>query len=157
MITKEKWRHIWMKSTEGSIPKVFLDTNILIDSSLFRGDEALAIEHIIDSAMDNILELHIAAHSLTNMYYILRANYSASERKLMILNYCATCNVESVSRENIERAIDNGYAEDLEDALQIQCAIDSKCEFFITRDSDIFSKCPLKTLLPHELIKELSL
>jgi predicted nucleic acid-binding protein len=146
-----------MKNTEKNKAQVFLDTNILIDNSLFRGTEALAIEHIMDSAMDNRCELHIAAHSLTNMYYILRANYSEAERKLLILNYCATCTVEKINKERIENAIDNDYAKDLEDALQIQCAIESKCDYFITRDKYLFKKCPIKTMLPHELIKELSL
>lgn len=138
-------------------PKVFLDTNILIDYLLFRGDEALAAEYLFESSLNGLLDIHIAAHSLTNSYYILRKEYSAAERNQIILNLCALCKVLPVSGENIEKAITAGLSTDVEDALQIQCAVDSNCDYFITRDSDFFSECPVRTLLPHELIAELSL
>ena len=146
-----------MKNTADSIPKVFLDTNILMDYILFRGDEAIAAEFIFDSSMDLKLSLHIAAHSLTNLFYALRKEFSEAERNTMILNLCALCNTQAITAENIEKAIDSGYTNDLEDALQIQCAVESDCDYFITRDKDLFEKCPVKTLLPHELVNELSL
>ena len=61
-----------MKSTADNIPKVFLDTNILMDYILFRGEEAPAAEYIFDSSLDLKLTLFIAAHSLTNIFYALR-------------------------------------------------------------------------------------
>ena len=146
-----------MKNTADNIPKVFLDTNILLDYILFRTNEALAIEYIVDSSMDLKLNLHIAAHSLTNLFYVLRKDFSAAERNTLLLNLCAICKVEPVSGGSIEKAIASGYASDLEDALQIQCAAECDCDYFITRDKDLFDKCPVKTLLPHELIAELSL
>ena len=138
-------------------PKVFLDTNILIDYLLFRGEEALAAEYLFDSSLNGMIDIHIAAHSLTNIYYILRKEYSVAERNQIILNLCALCEVQPVSGGNIEKAITAGLATDVEDALQIQCAVDSNCEFFVTRDSELFAECPVRTLLPHELIRELSL
>lgn len=146
-----------MKDTANRIPRVFLDTNILIDYILCRGDEALAAEYIFDSSMDLKLSIYIAAHSLTNIFYALRKDFSAEERNLITQSIGALCTVSPVSIENIEKAIDSGYTSDLEDALQIQWAVESDCDYFITRDSDLFGKCPIKTLLPHELISELSL
>lgn len=146
-----------MKNTADNIPKVFLDTNILMDYILFRGDEAPAAEYIFDSSLDLKLTLFIAAHSLTNIFYALRKSFSVAERNLIIRNLCALCTVQTVSAENIIKAIDSGYTSDLEDALQIQCAIESDCDYFITRDQELFESCPVRTLLPHELIHELSL
>ena len=146
-----------MKSTADNIPKVFLDTNILMDYILFRGEEAPAAEYIFDSSLDLKLTLFIAAHSLTNIFYALRKSFSVAERNQIILNFCALCTVQAVSSENIIKAIDSGYTSDLEDALQIQCAIESDCDYFITRDQELFESCPVRTLLPHELIHELSL
>lgn len=146
-----------MKNTVGNIPKVFLDTNILMDYILFRNSESLATEYIIDSSMDLRLNLYIAAHSLTNLFYALRKEYSAAERKLIIQNLCAICKTQPISSDNIEKAIASGYTSDLEDALQIQCAVESNCDYFVTRDKDLFEKCPIRTLLPSELVYELSL
>ena len=146
-----------MKDMADNIPRVFLDTNILMDYVLFRTDEALAIEHIFDSSMDLRLSLHIAAHSLTNLFYVLRKEFTAAERNMIVLNLRALCKVAPVSGEKIEKAIASGYSSDLEDALQIQGAVESDCDYFITRDHELFEKCPVRTLLPHELIRELSL
>ena len=146
-----------MKDMADNIPRVFLDTNILMDYVLFRTDEALAIEHIFDSSMDLKLSLHIAAHSLTNLFYVLRKEFTAAERNMIVLNLRALCKVAPVSGENIEKAIASGYSSDLEDALQILCAVESDCDYFITQDHALFGKCPVRTMLPHELIRELSL
>ena len=146
-----------MKNTANNPPGVFLDTNILIDYILFRGDEAPAAEYIFDASLDNKLSLHIAAHSLTNIFYALRKSFPVAERNQVIQLLCALCKVQAVSSENIIKAIDSEYTSDLEDALQIQCAIESDCSYFITRDQELFEKCPVRTLLPHELISELSL
>ncbi|MBR3126465.1 MAG: PIN domain-containing protein [Mogibacterium sp.] len=146
-----------MKNTANKAPRVFLDTNILMDYILFRGDEALASEYILDSSLDRRFSLHIAAHSLTNIFYALRKSFSVAERNQIIQLLCALCNVQPVSSENIIKAIDSGFTTDLEDALQIQCAVESDCDYFVTRDQELFEKCPVRTLLPHELISELSL
>jgi replication initiation and membrane attachment protein DnaB len=37
-----------MKSTANNIPRVFLDTNVLLDYILFRNDESLAAEYVFD-------------------------------------------------------------------------------------------------------------
>ena len=146
-----------MKNTGDKIPKVFLDTNILMDYILFRGDEAPAAEYMIESSLDLKLSLHIAAHSLTNLFYALRKEYSEEERNFILLNLSALCSVHPIGIDNIKKAIASGYTPDLEDALQIQCAVESNCDYFITRDRKLFEKCPVRTMLPHELIRELAL
>ena len=146
-----------MKNTDKKIPHLFLDTNILIDYLLFRGHEAAAIEHIFDASLEGEVKLSIAAHSLTNIYYSLRKEYAHDERKQLILNLSALCNVIEITKNSIEAAIKESYSEDLEDSLQIKCAVEAECDYFITRDFDLFENCPVRTVLPHELITELAI
>ena len=146
-----------MKNTSDSIPKAFLDTNILLDYILFRDDESLASEYIFDSSLDLKVELYIAAHSLTNLFYALRKDFPVAERRQVVMLLCSICNVVAISSDNITKAVHSDFTTDLEDALQIRCAIESNCDYFITRDKELFEKCPIRTLLPHELIRELSL
>ena len=145
-----------MQSMENNI-RIFMDTNILLDYLLFRGEEALATEYLINCFNGKNIEFFIAAHSLTNIYYILRKKGVIPERDQILLNLCAMCNVHEISAELIKRSIMTPYADDLKDSLQIHCAVDDKCDYFITRDLQLFNNNPVKTLLPHELIKELSL
>ena len=67
------------------------------------------------------------------------------------------CHVQEVSGETIERAIAGAYTDDLEDALQIQCAVDSKSDYILTRDISGFAGSPIKVYTPHVFIHELEL
>lgn len=146
-----------MKNTANNIPKVFLDTNILLDYILFRNDESLATEFIIDASLDLKVSLYIAAHSLTDIFYVLRKEFPVAERKQVISLLCSICNVVSISSDNITKAIDSGWTDDFEDALQIQCAVESDCDYFVTRDLELFKGSPVPAVLPHELVSGLSL
>lgn len=139
------------------LPRVFLDTNILLDYLLFRSDEALAVEYLLNVCRQDTIVCYIAAHSLTNLFYIIRTDFSAAERRQIVLNFAAMCYVQEISSNTIERAIAGAYSDDLEDALQIQCAIDCKADYVLTRDTEGFNKCPITVLAPHSLIHDLEL
>ena len=143
-----------MKDT---VARIFLDTNILMDYLYFRGEEALAVEYIFNVCLNDSIECYIAAHSLTNLFYIIRKDFNVSDRKQIVLNFCAICHVQEVSGSTIEHAVAGNYTDDLEDALQIQCAIDSGSEFLLTRDTGGFTGSPVKVIAPHEFLNELGL
>ncbi len=145
------------KSRKATAPRVFLDTNILLDYLYFRGEEALAAEYIFNVCANDSIECFIAAHSLTNLFYITRKDFSDAARKQIILNFCAMCHVQEISSDTVEKAIANGYSDDLEDALQIQCAVDCGADHLVTRDAGGFGKSPVKAIAPHSLIHELGL
>lgn len=138
-------------------PKVFLDTNVLLDYQTGRSNEVGAMETIFEASLDNVLELCIAAHSLCNLFYIIRKDYSVKERRQIVLNYCALCTVISVDSERIEKAIKNNYSDDLEDALQIQCSLDGKCDYMLSRDAELLAQTHIRTMLPHEVLSELGI
>lgn len=137
--------------------KVFLDTNILLDYLNFRSEEALAVEYIIDLCMRGTVECCAAAHSLTDIFYILRKDYSESDRIGIVLSLCDICQIQEISRQTIERAARSAYSDDLEDALQMQCAEDSNCDYLLTRDLRGFSRSPVRAMLPHDFVRELKL
>lgn len=144
-----------MKDMANKIPRVFLDTNILLDYQDGRSNEVAAIESLFDASLDDTVELCIAAHSLPNIFYIIRKDYSVEERKQIVLNFNALCTVIPVNADNIEKAVNSTYTDDMEDALQIQCAIDGSCDYFLSRDVKLLKKSPVKAMLPHELAAEL--
>ena len=160
--TKRNIRNTLMKDityndTRHKATRVFLDTNILLDYMSFRSEEALAVEYLVDMCIRGTIECCIAAHSLTDLFYIIRKDYTESDRNQIILTMCDVCHVQEISRDTIKQAIAAGYSRDLEDALQMQCAVDSHADFLLTRDRNGFDKSPVKVLLPHELIHELKL
>ena len=116
--------------------KAFLDTNILLDYVLDRGIDSNKADEIIDSCVRGEIECCIAPHSLTNIFYILRKTHSVEERKSIIRNLIEICEVASVERKTIEKALDDDRFEDFEDALQMACAEQLKADMFITRDNE---------------------
>lgn len=147
-----------MSATTGNIlPRVFLDTNILLDYLSFRSEEALAVEYLMNVYRQRSIECCIAAHSLPDIFYILRKDFTTADRRQIVLNFCGMCHVQEVSGETIERAIAGAYTDDLEDALQIQCAVDSKSDYILTRDISGFAGSPIKVYTPHVFIHELEL
>lgn len=143
--------------TNTGLPRVFLDTNILLDYLLFRSERTLAVEYLFNVCRQDTIECYIAAHSLTNLFYIMRTDLSAAKRTQIVLNFADMCHVQEISSETIARAAAGTYSDDLEDALQIQCAVDCKADYILTRDTEGFNKCPIKVLAPHSLIHELNL
>ena len=146
-----------MKDMVSDRTKVFIDTNIILDYLCDRTDNIPAYETLVEAALDNRIDLLIAAHSLTNIFYITRKRFSETERQHIIRSICGICKTRPISGESIEKAITSGYSSDLEDALQMLCAVESNCDYFVTRDQSLYVNCPVRTCLPDELIRELSL
>ena len=116
--------------------RVFLDTNILLDYILDRGVATIRADEIIDSCIRGEIECCIAPHSLTNIFYILRKNYNVDERKFIIKNLLAICEVQAVDKSLLMQALDDDRYEDFEDALQMACAQQWNADTFVTRDKD---------------------
>ncbi|MDO4869902.1 MAG: PIN domain-containing protein [Bacillota bacterium] len=131
--------------------KVFLDTNILLDYVLDRGSYSILAEKIFDLCVRGEIECHIAAHSIVNMFYILRNFYSVSERKLILSSLCKLCFVEAIDERKI-REIVCGNQNDIEDHLQMLCAESAEAECIITRDPKGFQHSKIKVMSPREFV-----
>ena len=96
--------------------KIFLDTNVLIDSVIDRGFEAP--RKIVDSYLNSVEKLCVSYLSLANLAYILRKFFSESEIK-KLLNTIS-------SNMKVVPGLDQHYYDlqkmsgrDIEDCLQI--------------------------------------
>ena len=65
----------------------------------------------------------LAAHTIPNLFYILRKTMDINMRKQVILDLCNIFNIEPINREKILSAIQNRNFDDFEDCLQMECAI----------------------------------
>ncbi len=64
--------------------KVLIDTNILLDYLLKREPYRLDSEIIVKACKDNKICGYMAAHSVINIFYILRKVYNTKERKSIL-------------------------------------------------------------------------
>ena len=129
------------------IPKVFTDTNIIIDFIEQRPFNLVHINKIFESAEDNEIEILISESVITNALYITGLN-------AQILKLLNIVNVLCVDTETFKTAMKSTF-KDKEDGILYYGAIKGKSDYFVTRNKKDFSNHSLRQL-PVISPKELS-
>jgi len=133
--------------------KILLDANIVIDWALKSRKFHKIAAKIFDLCFDKKVQSCVAAHTITNVFYIVRNDYNLEERLELSEVLCRLHEVAPINHTTIQQAIDMLYPMDLEDALQIQCAIDIGAYYIIARNIKDFKASPVKALLPEEFLE----
>jgi len=96
---------------------------------------------------------YIATHSITNIFYILRKQFSVSDRKKMLLDLCGFIDVVGIQKEQIIAALNNDDFTDLEDRIQFECAQIINAHYIITRNIADFPNSSIPVILPEDFLK----
>jgi predicted nucleic acid-binding protein len=99
---------------------------------------------------------YIAAHSITNIFYILRKQFSASERKGMLIELCEFVEVAGIQKRQVVDALLNEDFDDLEDRLQVECAKAVDAEYIVTRNISDFTTSPIPAILPEDFLQKMA-
>ncbi len=102
--------------------RVLLDTNILIDYIALRQPYSESAEKIILLCKNNQISCCMAAHSVMNIFYILRKNFTVDERRIILKELCEIIEVIGIEKNKIIATLDNYDFSDMEDCLQAKCA-----------------------------------
>ena len=134
---------------------ILIDTNVIMDYFISR-------EPFVDNA-DKILSLcfhqkcsgYIAVHSITNIFYILRGDFSTGKRKEMLMELCEFIEIAGIQKKQVIDALANEDFDDLEDRLQVECAMMVNADYIVTRDIADFSTSPIPAILPEDLLQKM--
>lgn len=96
---------------------------------------------------------YLAAHSIPNIFYVLRKDYSQEERRKSIKNLCEIFRISNLSAEKIISAIDNEQFLDFEDCLQEECAVAETVDYIVTRNLADFKLSRVQVIEPDEFLK----
>jgi predicted nucleic acid-binding protein len=135
--------------------EILIDTNIILDALLKRSPFDIDAYNILKLAEEKKINTHIAAFSITDIYYFISKNLTHEERIKAIKALFNIMNVVSITKKDIERAMSLTEFTDLEDALQMQCLKKIKGDFIITRDQK-FQKITNKAISPKDFIQNYS-
>ena len=89
------------------VNRILIDTNILLDYLLTREPFYEVAKEVVRTCTEGDTKGCIAAHSITNMFFILRKDYDAEERReikmliLQILKIVFRRNVQKHMEQNI--------------------------------------------------------
>lgn len=102
--------------------RILIDTNVLLDYLLCREPYDRAARDIIIACKQKRVFGCIAAHSISNMFFIMRKSFSVEERRNVLLCLCELFEVEGIDKGKILEALANDQFSDFEDCLQMECA-----------------------------------
>lgn len=136
--------------------KVLIDTNIMIDALTNRDGRSGFSATVIDLCAKQVIDGYVALHSISNMYYILRKQYSDAERRTILKRYNEILKVAEVGNDVVDTAINNTAICDYEDALQYACAETVGADYIVTRNIKDYGKAEIRAISPEELLKLLA-
>lgn len=135
--------------------KVLIDTNILIDYFAKRPQFYENSREIIKMCAEKTLDGCIAAHSVTNAFYILRKNLYLSELREAITSLCEIVSVIGIDKSKLLAAIGDESFTDIEDRLQYEYASDFGADYIVTRNIKDFAHSSVPAILPEDLLNML--
>jgi predicted nucleic acid-binding protein len=135
---------------------IMLDTDVILDYLISRKPFTDTAERILRLCFDEKSKGYIAAHSITNIFYILRKRYSTTERKKMLLELCEFIEVDKKKKEQVIDALLNEEFSDIEDRLQVECARVVNADYVITRNIEDFSLSPIPAIQPTDFLTMIS-
>lgn len=133
--------------------RVFLDTNILLDAIVKRNDPHLTenATMILSLGEERVIDLYMSVLSVPTIAYVLR-NMSASAKKGVIRNISSVVRILPSLAGHVDAMLE-GNTDDIEDALQIQSAMEGSCNLIITRNGKDFSSSPIPVLSPDDFLR----
>lgn len=135
------------------VNRVLVDTNVLLDYLLTREPFYKDAEKIVLACVDGKVKGCIAAHSISNMFFILRKDYNAGERREALLNLCRIFDIEGIDKAKLLSGLQNGDFSDFEDCLQMECAKAYGAEYIVTRNIDDYKTSEIKAILPKDYLE----
>ena len=134
--------------------RILIDTNIILDLIQIRQPFSDNASKIINSCVKKENQGFISAHSLSDIFFILRKDKTVEERKTLILNLCKFFTIIAEDKNFYTTVCQNNDWNDLEDGLQMKCADSEKLDYIVTRDSGKgFNNSPVKVISTEDFLK----
>ncbi len=134
---------------------ILVDTNVILDILLKREPYATASRIIMTKCAEREITGYLAAHTIPNIFYILRKEYSLEERRRFIRNLCGIFHISDLNAEKILSAVENEGFSDFEDALQEECAVEAVADYIVTRNPGDYERTRIKVIGPDEFVRML--
>jgi len=133
--------------------RVLIDTNVMLDVLMGRQPYFDVADRIIKLCSDKKIEGYMAAHSVPNMFYVLRKSMTDEERREALKYMCQIVKIEGIDSYKIFSAIDNRDFSDLEDCVQEECAVAISADYIVTRNVKDFAASRVPAIMPDAFLQ----
>ncbi len=135
------------------VSKILIDTNVLLDYLLEREPYFEDAREIMVLCTEGKAKGCIAAHSIPNMFFILRKDFNAKERREVLSNLCVIFDVEGIDKAKLLSGLANEDFTDFEDCLQMECAKAYGADYIVTRNVADYSISEVKAIEPRDYLR----
>ena len=135
------------------VNKILIDTNVLLDYLLEREPFFEDAKGIMVSCAEGKVKGCIAAHSIPNIFFILRKDYNTKERREILSTLCSIFDVEGIDKAKLLFGLANEDFTDFEDYLQMECAKSYGADYIVTRNVADYSVSEIKAIEPKDYLK----
>ncbi|WP_407448689.1 type II toxin-antitoxin system VapC family toxin [Fibrobacter sp.] len=107
---------------------------------------------VIKSCVLGVNVGYVSAHSVSDMFYILRRDLNVEERRETIKFICSYFSVVCENKEDFLSAIEADYSKDMEDSLQMHCANKLQLDYIVTRNVKDFGLSPVRAISAEDFL-----
>lgn len=135
--------------------RVFLDTNILLDTIVSRDNPEFArnAATILTLGENGALELYMSALSIPTIAYVLK-NMSPAAKRTIIGELIDIVKVLPSLPGHVANMLES-QINDIEDALQVQSAAEGGCDVIVTRNTHDFKLSEIPAIAPDEFLRRI--
>ena len=133
--------------------RVLIDTNVMIDYIVKRSPYLDDAKKLIKLHADDRIDCCVAAHTITNLFYILRKDLTKEDRVDVLTKFSEMFTVISIDIEKLKSALRNTFFYDFEDCLQDECAQAFEADYIVTRNVKDFESSVVPAIEPKEFLQ----
>jgi len=97
---------------------MLIDTNVVMDVLVGREPFLQQSQQVVKLCTDHVIHGYLAAHTITNLFYILRKYYNMEECRDILLGLLDIFSIVSIDEENLKRSLLNKEFKDVEDSYE---------------------------------------
>lgn len=136
------------------VRNVFLDTNVVIDYVVERGEFSVHAAKIFQLKEEGEINLLYSDLTLVNTAYFLRKHLEKSMMYKVLARLRAVAKITSMGSEVLDKAIDL-QGRDFEDAMQYYSAIKHEADCIVTQNRRDFPLSTIPVLSPSEFLTQM--
>ena len=134
------------------IPRLFIDTNIMMDLLGDRIPHYDSIAKIATLADKGKVKMVVSAFSYPTVYYLLTKFESPDKVKEKLRKFKIISEISDLDNTTIEKGLASNFS-DFVDSLQYHCALKAECDIIITRNSKDFRESVIPVMTGEEFLQ----
>ena len=136
------------------IPKLFIDTNVMMDLLGERIPHYESIAKVATLADKGKIKMVVSAFSYPTVYYLLSKFESSEKVKEKLRKFKIISEVSDLDEITIEKGLASNF-KDFEDALQYHCALKAECDILLTRNAKDFKVSTIPVMSADEFLQSI--